>query len=107
MSRASHAKISCMPIIRNRRAVVAKWIFGRDAFSKQQYVVHTEYPAFFAKIGQEADGKLSTFRHEIRPDQNLFDFVWLDPFPGGAQFLSVIHEAEIAFDAHLSRCRSN
>lgn len=107
MTFATPAKITSMPIVRNRRAVIAKWIFGRDAFSAQQYVMHAEYPAFFAKIGQGKDGLSSPFSHVIRQGLSFYDFVWLDPFPGKAEFLGVMHEAEMALDAHLAGCRPN
>jgi hypothetical protein len=92
-----------MPIARTRPAVIAKWILGQDAFSSQLYLVHTEYPAFYAKIGYDDEGILAPLSYGTSQGQNLYDFVWFDPFPDEAQFMNVMSEAESALDAHLSR----
>jgi len=106
MAIRTNPKVLRMPIARTGPAVVAKWIFGRDAFSSQQYVVHTEYPAFFAKIGHDGEGVLAPLCYGTRQGQNLYDFVWFDPFPGHGQFRSVMGEAETALEAHLLHRRN-
>ncbi len=76
---------------------VARWLVGQDAFEDQAYLVHTEYPAFFAKVGiDEDEGLLSGVSYAMRDDRSLYDFVWYDPFPGETGFLSLMREAEDA-----------
>ena len=91
-----------MPLIRNRHAVTAKWIFGQDAFTAQDYIVHTDYPAFLAKVGHsESEGILAPLSYGTRDGRTFYDFVWFDPCPGEINFLNLMCEAEDALQIHL------
>lgn len=91
-----------MPVVRHRQTVTAKWIFGQDAFTAQDYFVHTEYPAFLAKIGHsEREGILAPLSYGTKDGRSFYDFIWLDPYPGDIPFLALMREAEDALQTYL------
>ena len=101
MAISPRPKIHHMPIVRNRRVITAKWIFGRDAFTDQDYLVHIDYPAFLAKIGySHTEAVLAPMSYAATDHRSFYDYVWFDPFPGEGPFLALMQEAEDAFRAH-------
>ena len=85
--------------LRGHVSPIARWIIGRDAFSEQEYLFHTEYPVFFAKVGRDDEtGILSGLSFAMRGQGSLYDFFWFDPFPENAAFLELMREAEDALD---------
>ena len=99
---SNRTNIHCMPIVRSRQAVTAKWIFGQDAFTAQDYLVHTDYPAFLAKVGHsQREGILAPLSYGTGDGRSFYDFVWFDPFPGEIPFLNLMREAEDALKIHL------
>ena len=102
MADSSRNNLRQMPIVRNRCAITAKWIFGQDAFTAQDYLVHTDYPAFLAKIAHsENEGILAPLSYSTGDGHSFYDFVWCDPFPGETHFLNLMREAEDALKTHL------
>ena len=97
MAISTRTKIHCMPIVRNRQAVIAKWVVGQDAFTAQDYLVHTDYPMFLMKISYSgSEGVLAPLSYGTSDGRNFYDFVWFDPYPGEGPFLNLMREAEDA-----------
>ena len=102
MALSSRSNLRQMPLMQNRQAVTAKWIFGQDAFTAQNYLVHTDYPAFLAKFGHsESEAVLAPLSYGTSDGRCFFDFVWFDPCPDEIQFLNLMREAEHALQIHL------
>lgn len=90
---------SYLKLLRGHASPIARWIIGRDAFSEQEYLFHTAYPVFFAKISQDKDaGILSGLSYETKSRKSFFDFYWFDPFPESDTFMELMREAEDALD---------
>jgi hypothetical protein len=97
---APHVRNNLIELFPRREIVTARWIIGSDAYAGQDYLFHTDYPAFFAKIGHSrSDAFLSRLSHSTSADRIFYDYVWLDPPPDEVTFLSLMREAEDALQA--------
>ena len=99
MQVSTRGKILPLPIIQKTAITLARWIVGQDVFSGQQYLLHTDYPTFLAKIRPGARGKTWPFAPPLA--QRLHDLVWLDPAPDEVTFLNLMGEAEDILQEHL------
>ena len=86
-------------------AGTAEWIIGSDPASAQSYVLHTQYPAFLAKVAdREDDGVLSGLSyaqdvglsHAMTDGGSLYDFIWFDEVPAESELRALLTEAERA-----------
>lgn len=97
---AHQVRNNLIDLFPRREIHTARWIIGSDAYAGQDYLFHTDYPAFFAKIGHSLkDGFLSRLAHVAGEDRCFYDFVWLDPLPDDVTFLNLMREAEDALKA--------
>lgn len=96
MEVTTSCKIYPLPIVQKSASTVARWIVGQDVFSRQDYLLHTDYPAFIAKIRHDYRGKNWPFAPPLA--QRLHDFVWLDPAPDEVAFLNLMGEADDALE---------
>ena len=96
MEVSTRGKIYPIPIIRKSAAILARWIVGQDVFSGQEYLLHTDYPAFLAKICHDSRGK--TWPLHATQTGRLHDIVRMDPAPDEVSFLNLMGEAEDALE---------
>lgn len=88
-------------------AATAEWVIGSDPASAQSYVLHTQHPAFLAKVAdREDDGVLSGLAyardvglsHAMANGGSLYDFIWYDEVPAESELRALLAEAERAID---------
>jgi len=97
---ASQVRNNLIELFPRREIHTARWIIGADAYSGQDYLFHTDYPTFFAKIGHSLkEGFLSRLAHAAGEDRCFYDFIWLDPPPDEITFQGLMREAEEALKA--------
>jgi len=97
---APHVRNNLIELFPRREIHTARWIIGADAYAGQDYLFHTDYPAFFAKIGHSLkEAFLSRLTHAAAEDHCFYDFVWLDSPPDDVTFHSLMREAEDALKA--------
>lgn len=88
-----------------------EWIVG-DGSSKDidgaraEYIVHTRFPRFIARIvdesGETPEREADTSRgpvYQIDPDTVLCEIVWIDRPPGPVELARLLDTAAIAIDA--------
>jgi len=97
---APRVRNNLIELFPRREIHTARWIIGADAYAGQGYLFHTDYPAFFAKIGHSLkEAFLSRITHAAGEDRCFYDFVWLDSPPDDVTFHSLMREAEDALKA--------
>jgi hypothetical protein len=87
----------------SHEAPTASWIFGRDADGEQRYVIHTEAPAFIAKLADnDEEGVLSGLSYALSDGRSLYDFIWFDEVPAENELRTLLAEAERAVESQES-----
>lgn len=86
----------------HRERHAAGWIMGQDVHSSQDYIIHTQAPAFIAKIAHDSnEGILSGLSYATNAGRSIYDFVWFDAVPNKRAFFQLMRDAEAALNAYL------
>ncbi|WP_417831727.1 hypothetical protein [Terasakiella sp.] len=81
-----------------------EWIVGDGADTGHEYIVHTRYPRFIAKVASEQAGDdadiLSGITYACADgDQVLCEFIWSDKPPESDDLVRLLQRADAALEA--------
>ena len=79
-----------------------KWIVGIGSESGLDYVIHTRFPRFLAKIAEPEDGgmvnTIDGLTYSLRSGAVLCEFIWSAPIPDEGELISLLRQADAAIE---------
>lgn len=88
---------------RSRIPHAPEWIFGEGEDLQDEYLVHTTYPRFIARLTTD-DELCSGVAYITADGEQIADFVWIDVEPDEEGFRDIMYQADDALERHDDYC---